>query len=153
MMSFHLPLLTYLSRLARGVATFACVLTCQSALADIFIIVNTANPIRGLSAQEVADLYLGRTRTYPDGTPARVLDRPSDHQVREQFFRLLVNMPPAQVNAYWARLTFTGRQKPPEVINDDPAVIASVSKSERAIGYVAYRPTHPDIHVILQLRN
>ena len=129
-----------------------CALGCGAAKADIFVVVNTANPVRNLDPREVADLYLGRTRTYPNGAPAQILDQSNARNEREQFFRLLVNMPLAQVNAYWARLTFTGRQSPPEIRADDQAVLADVSRSAQAIGYVGSRPQHPDIHVILQLR-
>jgi hypothetical protein len=83
----------------------------------------------------------------------QILDQANSRSEREQFFRLLLNMPLAQVNAYWARLTFTGRQSPPEVRNDDQAVVASVSRSVQAIGYVGSRPQHPDVHVILQLHD
>ena len=139
-------------RLLRACLALCCVLGSGVTQADIFVIVNAANPVRQLSSQEVADLYLGRARTYPNGAPAQILDQPNTRNEREQFFRLLLNMPLAQVNAYWARLTFTGRQNPPEVRNDDQAVLASVSRSAQAIGYVGSRPQHPDIHVILQLR-
>lgn len=129
-----------------------CCFGSSHASADIFVVVNTANPIRNLSTREVADLYLGRSRTYPNGAPAQIIDQANARNEREQFFRLLVNMPLAQVNAYWARLTFTGRQSPPEIRPDDQAVLADVSRSPQAIGYVGVRPHHPDIHVILQLR-
>lgn len=135
-----------------AVLALLCVFACGNAKADIFVVVNTANPVRNLNTREVADLYLGRTRTYPNGAPAQILDQPNARSEREQFFRLLVNMPLAQVNAYWARLTFTGRQSPPEVRADDQAVLADISRSTQAIGYVGIRPHHPDVHVILQLR-
>ena len=138
--------------LLSAILALLCTLACSGAKADIFVVVNTANPVRNLNTREVADLYLGRSRTYPNGQPAQILDQPNARNEREQFFRLLVNMPLAQVNAYWARLTFTGRQSPPEVRIDDQAVLADVSRSAQAIGYVGTRPQHPDIHVILQLR-
>lgn len=138
--------------LLRAALLLLCVLGSSLAHADIFVVVNAANPVRSLNTREVADLYLGRSRTYPNGQPAQILDQPNARIEREQFFRLLVNMPLAQVNAYWARLTFTGRQSPPEIRTDDQAVLADVSRSAQAIGYVGSRPQHPDIHVILQLR-
>ena len=141
------------SPLLPTVLALLCALGCGAARADIYVVVNAANPVRSLSTREVADLYLGRTRTYPDGQPAQILDQPNVRGEREQFFRLLVNMPLAQVNAYWARLTFTGRQSPPEVRADDQAVLTDVSRTPQAIGYVGSRPHHPDVHVILQLRD
>lgn len=141
------------SRLLRVCLALCCALAWGVAQADIFVIVNAANPVRQLSNQEVADLYLGRARSYPNGTPVLILDQANSRSEREQFFRLLLNMPLAQVNAYWARLTFTGRQSPPEVRNDDQAVVASVSRSVQAIGYIGSRPQHPDVHIILQLHD
>jgi ABC-type phosphate transport system substrate-binding protein len=141
------------SLLPSAILALFCALGCGSANADIYVVVNAANPVRSLNPNEIADLYMGRSRTYPNGQPAQILDQPNVRAEREQFFRLLVNMPLAQVNAYWARLTFTGRQSPPEMRADDQAVLADVSRSPQAIGYVGSRPHHPDVHVILQLRD
>ena len=139
------------SRLLRVCLALCCALAWGVAQADIFVIVNAANPVRQLSNQEVADLYLGRARSYPNGTPVLILDQANSRSEREQFFRLLLNMPLAQVNAYWARLTFTGRQTPPEVRSDDQAVLSSVSRSVQAIGYVGSPPQYPGVRVIQYL--
>jgi ABC-type phosphate transport system substrate-binding protein len=121
------------------------------AQADIFVIVNARNPVQQLSKEEIADLYLGRTRSYPNGARAQIIDQADTRREREQFYRLLLNMPLVQVNAYWARLTFTGRQTPPEVRSDDQAVLSSVSRSVQAIGYVGSPPQYPGVRVIQYL--
>lgn len=117
--------------------------------ADVYVIANPGLP--ELNRQQVADLYLGRLRMLPSGEPATVLDQPNDRPVREQFFRLLLNMPLPQVNAYWARLTFTGRQTAPEISPDDGAVVRIVSSNPRAIGYVGSPPPDNQVRVILRL--
>lgn len=137
--------------LLKWAAVAVLLLACRFAWADIFVVVNSGSSVGSLNQQEIADLYLGRTHTYPNGIQAKVLDQPNEQPAREQFFRLLLGMRLAQVNAYWARLTFTGRQRSPDVETDDAAVIAAVSRSRQAIGFVASKPSDPGIRVILQI--
>jgi hypothetical protein len=132
----------------------ACILGLAWSLqarADVYVIAHPGLP--ELNRQQVADLYLGRLRTLPSGEFATVLDQPNERPVREQFFRLLLNMPLSQVNAYWARLTFTGRQSAPEISSDDVAVTRIVGNNPRAIGYVASPPPAGAARVILHLHD
>lgn len=155
MKPYHLPKRLQLLLTRRvAVILLACSmwLPATSAMADIYVIVNASNPLRSMSAQDVADLYLGRTRAYPNGITARIIDQNSERSAHELFFRLLVSMSSSEVNAYWARLTFTGRVKPPEIKPDDAAVLARVASAENAIGYLAQRPADPAVRVVLQLR-
>lgn len=119
--------------------------------ADVYVIANASSGLSSLSRQQVADIYLGRTRSLGDH-PATLYDQPDDQPAREQFFRLLVNMPLPQVNAYWARLSFTGRQSPPHILPDETAILQAVRRTPGAIGYVTAPPNDPSIRVLLRLQ-
>ncbi len=71
---------------------------------DIAVIVNRNNSISVMDRVQVDSLYLGRTRTFPDGSIAHVIDYPRDASLREQFFQRISGMPLNKVNAFWARL-------------------------------------------------
>lgn len=122
-----------------------------AAHADVYVIANHAAPVEQLSQQQVADLYLGRTRTLQPGSYVTLLDQTNEQPVRERFFRVIANMSLTQVNAYWARLTFTGRQHPPKPQANDAKVIEAVSHDPLAIGYVGSPPPSNQVRVILHL--
>jgi ABC-type phosphate transport system substrate-binding protein len=107
-----------------------------SAMADILIIVNADNPTTELGSRQVVDLYMGRLQSFPDGEAAFPLDLPPDSPVREGFYRQLMDKSVAEVNAYWARLLFTGRATPPRVLSDSPTVLKAVRENRGAIGYI-----------------
>ena len=122
-----------------------------AAHADVYVIANHAAPVEQLSQQQVADLYLGRTRTLQPGGYVTLLDQTNEQPVRERFFKAIANMSLTQVNAYWARLTFTGRQHPPQPKTSDAKVIEAVSNDPLAIGYVGNLPPGSQVRVILHL--
>ncbi|HTJ97540.1 MAG TPA: hypothetical protein VL381_08730 [Rhodocyclaceae bacterium] len=139
------------SPLLRMAITLGLCLGLGEARADIYVIANANIADEQISKQQIADLYLGRTRTSPAGDYITLLDQSDSQPVRERFFRQMTNMSLPQVNAYWARLTFTGRQAPPQTKSNDLMVIQAVSRTPGSIGYVGSVPSDAQVRVILHL--
>lgn len=123
------------------------------ALADIVVIVNDANPVRSMTADEVAALYLARTRTFPSGEFALVFDQPRNSELRQRFFKNVANMAIGQVNTYWSRLMFSGQEIPPQALPNEQAVIDIVRRNPGAIGYISTAPKESGLHVVLQIKD
>jgi hypothetical protein len=66
----------------------------------IVIVVNQAAGIETLSRTDVINIFMGRFRQLPSGATAQPIDMPVS-PVRAQFYRVLVNKEPAEINAYW----------------------------------------------------
>jgi ABC-type phosphate transport system substrate-binding protein len=122
------------------------------AFADVVVIVNAANPVHSMSAEEVSALYLARSRTFPSGEFALVFDQPRDSALRQQFFKLVANMAIGQVNTYWSRLMFSGQEMPPQSLPNEQAVIDIVRRNPGAIGYVSVPPKETGLRVVLQIK-
>lgn len=122
------------------------------AFADVVVIVNAANPVRSLSSEEVAALYLGRSRVFPSGEFALVFDQPRDSALRQRFFKQVANMAIGQVNTYWSRLMFSGQEMPPQPLPNEQAVIDIVRRNPGAIGYVSTAPKDPGLRIVLQIK-
>lgn len=134
---------------------FAIILTLLfpwHAFADVVVIVNAANPVRSMSAEEVAALYLARSRTFSSGEFALVFDHPRDSALRKRFFKLVANMEIGQVNTYWSRLMFSGQEMPPQPLPGEQAVIDIVRRNPGAIGYVSAPPKESNLRVVLQIK-
>ena len=121
--------------------------------ADIAVIVNTSNSVRQLSTNQLADLYLGRTRVFPDGEYALVLDLGKDIPLRERFMNALTGMNARQVNSYWSRMMFTGQVLPPQQLPDEKTVLNTVKRNPGAIGYVSSQMSDPAVRTVLTLKN
>ncbi|SLM29330.1 Conserved exported hypothetical protein [Desulfamplus magnetovallimortis] len=119
---------------------------------QVAVIVNLDNPSNQLSAKEISDIYLGRRRSFPDGSKVVVLERDSNCKLREIFFRLLNGMTLKRLNAYWARLQFSGAVQPPIQFDDSSSVVDVVRTNPHAIGYINAQSVDESVKVVLMLR-
>lgn len=123
--------------------------------ADIAVIVNPDNPVQAMTTREVSDLYLGRARSFASagqnaGTSALLYEQ--DSPLRDSFFHSLNGMNIRQLNAYWARLRFSGEVLPPVVLPDNAAVLEAVKRNRSAIGYVDSSAVNGAVKVVLRLK-
>ena len=102
--------------------------------AELVIIGNLENNISvPMTKKQVQELFMGRARFFSNGLRAMPLDV-SD--LRSRFYQQLTNRPIEQINAYWARLTFSGHAFPPAILKDQQAIINAVKQSKGGIGYI-----------------
>lgn len=124
-----------------------------AAHADVYLVVSTANPVRAMTQKQALDLYMGRTRNFPNGDYALPFDQARDAPARAAFYKLLTGMDLAQINSYWARLMFTGQTMPPQPLPDEAAVVEVVKRNPGAIGYLDQPPRDKGLAVVLVLRD
>lgn len=127
--------------------------------AEVVVIVHPDNPVQTMTPRQVSDLYLGRSRfigTHQKGSslPAIIYEHPADSPLREVFFRSLNGMTLSQLNAYWARLRFSGEILPPVALGDSRAVVDAVRRNRSAIGYVdASAISGASVKIVLHLKD
>ena len=122
------------------------------ARADIYVIVNPSNSLKPLTNKEAVDLFMGRTRMFPNGDYVLACDLPRDHTVRAGFYQALTGMTPAQLNSYWSRLMFTGQVMPPQTVATEAAVVDMVKRNPGAIGYVGTDPSEKGVRVVMTIK-
>jgi ABC-type phosphate transport system substrate-binding protein len=103
---------------------------------DITIIANSNNELGSLTRKQVADIYMGRITSLPNGSIPLPLDYQGDSEVRTRFYQSMTGKNMAQINAYWARLSFTGQANPPRRLADKASILHVVEKNPGALGYV-----------------
>lgn len=116
--------------------TLLLALLASATQAEVVVVVHRDNPVAEFSRRQLVDLYMGRTLYYPDGNQVLRIDQSPESSIRAHFYRGLVDKSVAEVNAYWAKLLFTGRASPPQVVNDSQGVLKTVRSNRNAIGYV-----------------
>jgi len=128
----------------------ALLLACVPAVrAEILVIGHVKNNIENLTAKQVQDIYLGRGRVLPNGKFALPLDQPSP--LRTEFYEKLTGRPVEQINAYWARIMFTGQASPPQQLPSDEVVMQTVRENEGAIGYINKTSVDKTVRILLEL--
>lgn len=121
-------------------------------LADVWVVAHRDSPLPQLSPSQVSDLYLGRLRSLPGSEAIIVLEREHDSSLRIRFFRLLNGMSLKQINAYWARLQFSGLVLPPPSFGDTKNLLLEIRSNRMAIGYIDASEADDSVKVILRLR-
>ncbi|MBF0259559.1 MAG: hypothetical protein HQK62_12100 [Desulfamplus sp.] len=119
---------------------------------EIAVVVNPQNKVENLTSRQISDIFLARSRTFPSGEAVMVLEQKWNGALREKFFHLLNGMSLKRINAYWARLQFSGEIQPPPLMPNDIKMRDAVRKNRNAIGYMATEYVDESIRVILILR-
>jgi ABC-type phosphate transport system substrate-binding protein len=121
------------------------------ASADLVVVVNARSGIERLTLDEAVNIFMGRYRQFPSGIAAHPIDQPEAQSERAQFYRLLVNKDLAEINAYWARLVFSGKTKPPRQARNQAEIIEWLARQPGAIGYLERTQVDARVRVVLDL--
>lgn len=121
------------------------------ALAELVVIVNAGNNVERLSREEVINIFMGRYRKLPDGTSVQALDNKGATSDRQDFYKKLLNKSLAEINAYWARLIFSGRTSPPIGLDSSGQILERVARDQGAIGYVERNALNHQVKVVYSL--
>ncbi|MDP1733457.1 MAG: hypothetical protein Q8L44_03740 [Sulfuritalea sp.] len=122
---------------ARNLILFlSLLLLAPLAAAELVVVANPRSGIERLTQEDVANIYLGRYRHLASGLTAEPVDLAGDAGLKVRFYRALVGKNLAEINAYWARLVFSGRTRPPHVAENVEAALQYVAARPGALAYV-----------------
>jgi ABC-type phosphate transport system substrate-binding protein len=139
----------YLIRWSSLVSLLLFLGAASAAQAGVAIIAHPGNPLAGITQEELARIYLGKTREFPNGAPVTALDLREGNATRSKFYKTVTDKNDAALKAYWSKLLFTGKATPPRELNDDEAVKDWVSKNPDALGYVDGKVLDKSVKVLL----
>ena len=122
--------------LAYWVIALLSLITSCHARADIVVVTGPQTGISSLSKEALINIYLGRYRRLPNGLPAEPLDRENSAEIKKEFYWKLVEKTPAEINAYWARLVFSGQTKPPATIDSQDEVARLLMSRPGTLAYI-----------------
>jgi ABC-type phosphate transport system substrate-binding protein len=117
------------------------------AMAGVSVIVHKDNPVSSLEKADIAKIFLGKMKAFPDGNPVVPLDQKDDSAIKDGFYTSVVNKPLAQLKAYWSKLIFTGKGQPPKAVTEEE-VLTLVSANPNLIGYVDSAKVTPEVKVV-----
>lgn len=127
----------------------SCVLATTCAFAEVVVVVSAKSKISSLTVSQVAQIFLGKTSKFPDGKDAIPLDQLEGSDIRNEFYAKVTGKDPAQINAYWSKIIFTGDGQPPKVVTGNDSVKKAVIKNLNTIGYIDRSAVDKKVKVIL----
>lgn len=105
---------------------------CASA---VTVIVHPSNSA-SLDESELKKIFLGKSKTFPDGNKIEPIDLASGG-ARDEFVKSVLGRSESQIKAYWAKLIFTGKGQAPKTLDSEAEIIKMVSQTPSAIAYVS----------------
>ncbi|WP_091871255.1 phosphate ABC transporter substrate-binding protein [Massilia yuzhufengensis] len=136
----------------RRLAAVLALAASANASAELVVIVSARNPAPLLSSDQVAAIFLGQARRFPDGAQAEALDQRLGSHERNQFYAQVAGKTPALLKAHWSKLVFTGRGQPPREAADGAAVRRMVADNPSLIGYIDRAALDASVRPVLVLR-
>lgn len=121
------------------------------ARADLVVVVNAKSGVESLSLDEAVNIFMGRYRQLPSGLAALPVDQPEGQPEKARFYHLLVNKSLSEINAYWARLIFSGKTSPPHQARSTAEVLDWLGRQRGAVAYLERSQVDPRFRIVLEL--
>jgi ABC-type phosphate transport system substrate-binding protein len=129
--------------IAAGLLLAACV---QQAYADIAVIVSARSSVAAMTANEIAQIYLGKS------TAMKPVDTVDSTTLRSQFYAKVAGKDEAQVKAIWSKLVFTGKSTPPRELSSSAEVVKVVAADPNVIGYVDKSALDSNVKIVYEVK-
>jgi ABC-type phosphate transport system substrate-binding protein len=113
-----------------------------AAAADVVVVVNAANPVSSLPAEEISKLFLKKTSKWPDGAKVMPVDLVDTSALREAFSKQIHGKGAAAIKAYWQKMIFSGQDVPPP---EKASIVEALSYVRGNSGAVGYAPAGADL--------
>jgi len=132
-----------------GVIGLALALSAGAIRADVVAVVSAKSPVSALSANQVVDIFLGKSTRFPDGSQAVPIDQTEGSAARDEFYLKFAGKSPAQIKAHWSKIIFTGRGQPPLEVANGADVKKRVAENPKAVGYIEQTLVDGSVKVLL----
>jgi ABC-type phosphate transport system substrate-binding protein len=113
----------------------ASLLLSAAAFSGVAVVVHPGNG-NDLSAQDITRIFLGKKKSFPDGSEAIPIDQSEGSATRTAFVTTILKKNGQQIKAYWAQLLFTGKGTPPKDVGNSAGVKKLISENPALIGYI-----------------
>ena len=115
---------------------------------EVVPVVSARSSITALSSNQVADIFLGKSTRFPNGSVAVPIDLAEESPLRDRFYSVFTGKSPAQLKAHWSKIIFTGRGQPPRQVSNSTEAKKAVADNPNAIAYIDPRFVDGSVRVL-----
>jgi len=114
----------------------------------VYAIVNPANLQSSISKNGLNAIFYMRLRNWSDGSPVTVFVLQDDNALHKQFCKQRLNVFPHQMRKGWNKLIFSGTGQAPMLLNSKEEMLAKVSQTPGAVGYISGKDLTADVKIL-----
>ncbi len=115
--------------------------------AEVAVVVNSANG-SSVSDAEISRIFLGKLKKFGGGESVAPVNGKMGSETRNDFEKKVLKKSGSQVKAYWSKLVFSGKGKPPKELDSDADVLKFIAANPNAIGYVDAASVNDTVKVL-----
>jgi len=119
--------------------------------AEIAVIVNPTSGITSLTEDDIARIFLGKSKTFPNGSSVLPVNQDEGITARDKFIEAVCKKNSSQYKAYWSQLVFTGKGTPPKDSGNDAGVKTFVAGNPTSVGYVDASAVDASVKVVYKI--
>lgn len=112
------------------------------ACAELVVVINPQNSATRMFPSQVAQFFLGGSVLF---TP---LEQAESAPIRAEFYKKVLEKEPAQVQAIWSKIVFTGKGKPPREYKTTAEIKKAIHENVNAIGYIEKSAVDDTVKVV-----
>ncbi|WP_292916192.1 substrate-binding domain-containing protein [Nitrosomonas sp.] len=112
------------------------------------IVTNPGVDEKTLTVNSLRSIFSMRLKTWPDGTKIRVFVLSDDDELHQIFSKEKLNVFPYQLRSTWDRLVFSGTGQAPTKVNSNEEMLAKISSTPGAIGYLWKANINENVNVL-----
>ena len=142
--------------LSRIIALFFILSSAKSAgvvasESPIAVVVAQNSKIESITKRELIDVFMGRFDVLESGQKVQPVDYVYGSALRANFYQALVGKSERQINAYWSRLIFSGRAKPPAQVGSVDESVEFILTDNSALSYIPVSNVSEEMKIVLVL--
>lgn len=108
----------------------------------LVVVVNQANPIDGLTREELSRLFLGAATLFPNHARVTLMNFVPE---RGRFYKAILGMSEDRVRRHWISLVFAGETaRPPAEYLNEAELLAAVAATPGGIAFIRSGSPLPD---------
>ena len=117
--------------------------------AQISVIVSKSNSYK-INESYIKDIFATANLTWPDGKKVLVVDQ-SGTDAGTEFYKKTIGKSVNQIRTLWTKLVLSGQATAPRKCDSDTEVMAAVSASAEAIGFIASKSLNDSVKEIFKI--
>jgi len=114
----------------------------------IVVIVSASSPIAKLDKEQVANLFLGKSSSYPDGSNAVPIEQTDGSAAHEEFHKNVTEKSASQLKSYWSKMIFSGKGTAPKEVASNSELLKLLVGNPAMIAYIDKNAVDKSVKVV-----
>jgi ABC-type phosphate transport system substrate-binding protein len=114
----------------------------------VVVVVSATSPVSKLDKEQVANLFLGKSSSFPDGSAAVPIEQADGAPAHDEFHKSVTEKSASQLKSYWSKMIFSGKGTAPKEVSSNAELLKLLASNPAMIGYVDKTAADKSVKVV-----